>query len=295
VKCPPTSQPTPHPTPALVPTQKPTILEVLSVDSDSESVSLPAPENLSPQKHATDRYHQTTRMNELEKLLRTQKQNWQSTNHLVNDTSQKLNEIQTRMDDQIDKLQENVTLTMEGQANLTITVNGLHAQIQRLTQVIDRMSLAFPGNPVGASEGQQSDRNHNPTVNRQLFGSSAQTANSQSTRHTNSSNDSISASSDSNQSCYKSPQKKKLRSQKLPALPNKGLIATTVDDIPATPSTVALSSTEDDAAPLSSPPDTQTPRSSVSRSPSQLSITNILYPPDAQYKTHCDPDGWENT
>ena len=79
VKCPPTSHPTQHPTPEPAPHHQPTTLDVFSVDSDSDSSSPNAPARLPPQKPANDRHHQNTRMNEVEKLLRTQKQDWQTT------------------------------------------------------------------------------------------------------------------------------------------------------------------------------------------------------------------------
>jgi cobalamin biosynthesis Mg chelatase CobN len=157
--------------------------------------------------------HQLSRMDDLERLLRSQQKEWQTTNDIANTTAQQLTEIQSRMAE-MDKLQENVTLTMEGQARLTITVTGLTEQIQRLTQVIDRMSQTPP---VGSSTHTLPQSHSltaasfpNTDVHRQLL-SSSQTVDSMSTGQSQSSEASPAASSDLNQSCYQSPQKKKLK------------------------------------------------------------------------------------
>lgn len=152
VKRTPSTQPTQHPTPAPDVIQRtPQNAEVFTVDSDSNGNSQsiqkpPARASLRPMEDVS-RQHQSSRMDDLERLLRSQQKEWQTTNEVANTTAQQLTEIQSRMA-QMDKLQENVTLTMEGQARLTITVTGLTEQIQRLTQVIDRMSQTPPLDPA---------------------------------------------------------------------------------------------------------------------------------------------------
>ncbi|KAI2490982.1 hypothetical protein MHU86_23584 [Fragilaria crotonensis] len=113
VKRAPTAQPTmtPVPPPCKVPPRA--NIDVLTLDTDSESDTNEEIIKKSIPTSRTDTNNgspQVNRMDELETLLRSQHRTWETTSAIANNTAQQLSTIQSRMD-QFDKLQDNVTLS----------------------------------------------------------------------------------------------------------------------------------------------------------------------------------------
>lgn len=160
------------------------------------------------------------------------------------------------------------------------------------------------GPPSQLSGGQTSTEQTNTTsqVVRQLF-TSTQMTDSMSTggNTASSASTSTSTSSDSNQSCYKSPQKKKLRSREEESINNHNLCPSTAEEPSVTtPSTTAPTSLEEDQETPHTPYDS-TPQSSFSDHPINMASptgtfspqfsTYTQSPPDAQYNSPRDPAG----